>query len=96
MPSFLAIKDQSFHNTFLVSRATGKHFCGSVITHYDTFILRLQSIVGSTEGERGMRLLRKPLPWLSSGTHSETHGTDDGDCPIVLCNYHRPLSERKP
>ena len=23
------------------------HFCGSVITHYDTFILRLQSIVGS-------------------------------------------------
>ena len=26
------------------------HFCGSVITHYDTFILRLQSIVGSPRG----------------------------------------------
>ena len=35
---------------------------------YDTFILRLQSIVGSPEGERGMRLLRKPQPWLASGT----------------------------
>lgn len=29
------------------------HFCGSVITHYDTFILRLQSIVGSPRGECG-------------------------------------------
>ena len=29
---------------------SGKHFCGSVITHYDTFILRLQSIVGSPRG----------------------------------------------
>ena len=28
----------------------GEHFCGSVITHYDTFILRLQSIVGSPRG----------------------------------------------
>ena len=37
----------------------GEHFCGSVITHYDTFILRLQSIVGSP---RGMRLLREPWP----------------------------------
>ena len=26
------------------------HFCGSVITHYDTFSLRLQSAVGSPEG----------------------------------------------
>ena len=26
------------------------HFCGSVITHYDTFNLRLQSIVGSPRG----------------------------------------------
>ena len=30
------------------------------MTHYDTFILRLQSIVGSPEGERGMRHLRVP------------------------------------
>ena len=29
---------------------SGEHFCGSVITHYDTFILRLQSIVGSPRG----------------------------------------------
>ena len=29
---------------------SGRHFCGSVITHYDTFILRLQSIVGSPRG----------------------------------------------
>lgn len=27
-----------------------RHFRGSVITHYDTFILRLQSIVGSPRG----------------------------------------------
>ena len=26
------------------------HFCGSVITHYDTFSRRLQSAVGSPEG----------------------------------------------
>ena len=32
----------------------GEHFCGSVITHYDTFILRLQSIVGSPRGTRGI------------------------------------------
>ncbi|MPN16487.1 hypothetical protein SDC9_163831 [bioreactor metagenome] len=31
-------------------QATGMHFCGSVITHYDTFILRLQSAVGSPRG----------------------------------------------
>ena len=37
----------------------GEHFCGSVITHYDTFILRLQSAAGSP---RGMRLLREPWP----------------------------------
>lgn len=43
-----------------------------------------------------MRLLRKPLPWLASGTHIASHGTDDADFPTVLCNHHRPLSERSP
>ena len=33
-----------------LSAARKRHFCGSVITHYDTFILRLQSIVGSPRG----------------------------------------------
>lgn len=39
------------------------HFCGSVITHYDTFSQRLQSAVGSPEGlsEGELRLLREPL-----------------------------------
>ena len=32
------------------SSGSEKHFCESVITHYDTFILRLQSTVGSPRG----------------------------------------------
>ena len=43
-----------FPPVFFVSGAgsvSGEHFCGSVITHYDTFILRLQSIVGSPRGD---------------------------------------------
>ena len=32
------------------SSASERHFCESVITHYDTFILRLQSTVGSPRG----------------------------------------------
>ena len=31
-------------------QVAGEHSCGSVITHYDTFILRLQSAVGSPRG----------------------------------------------
>ena len=32
------------------SNGSERHFCESVITHYDTFILRLQSTVGSPRG----------------------------------------------
>ena len=37
---------------FCVVESSGseRHFCESVITHYDTFILRLQSTVGSPRG----------------------------------------------
>ena len=40
-------------------RLPGRHFCGSVLTHYGTFIRRLQSPEGSA---RRMRLLRQPTP----------------------------------
>lgn len=36
------------------------HFCGSVITHYDTFILRLQSIVGSPRGNAASSPAQEP------------------------------------
>ena len=61
--------------TFVRSAGRGRTSCGSVITHYDTFILRLQSIVGSP---RGMRLLREP-PWLACAIH-----TANQVCPASL------------
>ena len=53
------------------------HFCGSVITHYDTFSRRLQSAVGSPEGlsrgalRGGLRLLREPFQSGSATTSKQ-------------------------
>ena len=61
--------------TFVRSAGRGRTSCGSVITHYDTFILRLQSIVGSP---RGCGSCREP-PWLACAIH-----TANQVCPASL------------
>ena len=82
IPSPLAIGKIPPEFRFLKNVGCGEHFCGSVITHYDTFILRLQSIVGSPRGKRGMRLLREPLALAA----------DDTNCIIRLRTWVTMLS----
>lgn len=87
----------------------GEHFCGSVLTHYGTFIRRLQSTVGSPRGMRPlrrptgawMRLLRQPTPetWSFFRSTSPARAALICGCPVRedrAVVFLQPPSEAQP
>ena len=62
----------------------------------DTFILRLQSIVGSPRGNGECGFCGSLCRGLLVVPTSQFHSTDNGDFPTRQGNHHCPLSEKKP